>query len=174
MVDFEVVELGAAEGVAVGEQAPDFVRPLVNREFWEDTALSALTAEGPVVLVFYTMDGAFPATYVWNEIRDRDWGTDGGSSGDVTVVGLSISTPYEHKTLIEERGMDYRLFSDPGNGVAEAYGIVNDLDGMAGIAEPRPAVFVLDGERVVKYAWIASEWPDFPEYNTIEAAIEDL
>jgi peroxiredoxin len=173
-VDFDVVELDDAEGVDVGEEAPDFTRPLVNSEYWEDVSLSDLTAEGPVILVFTTMDGAFPSTYMWNAIRDRGWGTNGGPAADATVVGLSISTPYEHETLIEEREMDYDLFSDPDNGVAEAFGIANDLDGMEGVAEPRPAIFAIDGNRVVQYAWIASEWPDFPDYEETEATLTDL
>ena len=168
MVDFEVVSLSEKDHVDVGDTAPDFTRPLVNAEFWEDASLSELTAEGPVLLVFYPMDGAFPATYVWNELRDRAW----DDEYDVTVVGLSISTPYEHKTFVEERRMDYRLFSDPQNGVAEAYGIVHDLDGMAGVSEPRPALFLLDSDRTVEYAWVADEWPDFPDYDEVEAAIE--
>jgi peroxiredoxin len=172
---FEVVDLPSADPPAEGEQAPDFERPLVNDEYWEDTALSELTAEGPVLLVFHPMDGAFPATYLWNEIRNREWGQR-DHEDELQVVGLSISSPYEHKTLIEERQIadtDYRVFSDPQNGVAEQYDIVNDLDGMAGVSEPRPAVFLLDGERVIQYAWVAERWPDFPPYDEIEAAIDD-
>ena|SRR6056297_849659 len=170
MVDFEVVTLPDTDHVDVGDTAPDFTRPLVNDEYWEDAALSELTAEGPVLLVFFTMDGAFPATYMWNEIRDREWKAD----NDLTIVGLSISDPYAHKELVEERGMDYQLFSDPQNGVAEEYGIVHDLDGMAGVSEPRPAVFLLDDERTVEYAWVADEWPDFPDYDEVEDAIDGL
>jgi peroxiredoxin len=168
MVDFEVVSLPETDHVDVGEVAPDFTRPLVTGEYWEDVSLADLTEAGPVCLVFYPMDGAFPATYVWNEIRDRAWGD------SLTVVGVSISTPYEHKTFIHERGMDYRLFSDPANGVGREYGIPNPLDGMTGVEEPRPAVFLLDGDRTVTYAWVASEWPDFPDYDAVEEAIEAL
>src|SRR5699024_359255 len=167
MPDFEVVELGTAEHPEEGEKAPDFTRPLVNREFWEDVSLSELIEEGPVLLLFHPMDGAFPATYVWNEVRDRGW------TDRMTVVGLSVSSPYEHKQLLKDRNVDARLFSDPQNGVAEKYGIVNDLDGMTGVAEPRPAVFLVDGERTVQYAWVAEEWPEFPDYDAIEAAIDD-
>jgi peroxiredoxin len=114
------------------------------------------------------MDGAFPATYIWNELRDRNLGE------QLTVVGLSISTPYEHKTLIEERGMDYRLFSDPANEVARQYGIDHSLDGMTGISEPRPAVFLLAEDRTVEYAWVATEWPEFPEYDDVEDAVAQV
>ena len=168
MVDFDVVELPEVDHVDVGDTAPDFTRPLVNGEYWEDVSLSDLTAAGPVCLVFYTMDGAFPATYMWNEIRDRAWGD------QVTVVGVSISTPYEHKTFIDERGMEYRLFSDPADEVGREYGIPNPMDGMTGIEEPRPAVFLLDEDRTVEFAWVASEWPDFPDYDAVEDAIDAL
>ncbi len=171
MVDFEVASLPDADHVAEGDTAPDFTRPLVDDEYWEDASLSELTDEGAVLLVFYPMDGAFPATYVWNEIRDRGWESD-AEENDLTVVGLSISDPYSHKQLIEERGMDYRLFSDPSNEVAEDYGVVHDLDGMAGVNEPRPAVFLLDEDRTVEYAWVAAEWPDFPNYDEIEDTLD--
>jgi peroxiredoxin len=170
MVEFDVVDLPPADHPEVGEQAPDFERPLVNEEYWEDTALSDLTSEGPVLLVFHPMDGAFPATYVWNELRDRGW----DSADEFETVGLSISSPYEHKEFIADRGIEARLFSDPASGVAEAYGIANDLDGMSGVSEPRPAAFLLDEERVVQYAWVASEWPDFPDYDAVEEALADL
>lgn len=165
---FEVVDLPESDHPGRGAIAPDFVRPLVNTEYWEDIALSELTEESPVLLVFYPMDGDFPATYIWNELRDRAWETE----YDVTLIGLSISSPYEHKTFIEERGMEYRLFSDPQNDVAEEYGIVNDLDGMTGISEPRPAVFLIGENREIMYAWVAQQWPDFPDYGEIESALE--
>ena len=166
MVDFDVTDLGGTDHVSEGEEAPDFTRPLVNAEFWEDAALTDLLEAGPVTLVFHPMDGDFPATYMWNEIRDRRWADEG------TVVGLSISSPYEHRRFVDDRGIDdYRLFSDPGNRVAEAYGVVHDLDGMAGIVEPRPAVFVIEPDRTVRYAWVATEWPSFPDYDEVEAAM---
>ena len=171
-LDFDVVDLGEPDHPEEGGAAPDFVRPLVNDEFWEDVALSELTADGPVVLVFHTMDGAFPSTYLWNELRDREF-----DGYDATVAGLSISTPYEHTEFIADRGLadrDFRFFSDPGNEVAQQYGIVNDLDGMAGIEEPRPAAFVIDADRTIRYAWAAREWPDFPDYDELQDAVEQV
>jgi peroxiredoxin len=166
---FEVVDLEPADHPEIGEEAPDFTRPLVTDEYWEDTALSELTEEAPVVLVFHTMDGDFPATYVWQEIDDRGW------AEYAQVVGLSISSPYEHSRFLGEWDLEgYRLFSDPGNEVAEAYGIAHDLDGMAGIAEPRPAVFVIDGDRTIRTGWVATDWPEFPPYDELEDAIDEL
>ncbi|RDI71622.1 redoxin domain-containing protein [Halopelagius longus] len=167
MPDFEVVELPEPDAPAVGEDAPDFTRPLVNDEYWQDASLSELTEEGPVLLVFHPADGAFPSTYVWNELRDR------GVPEQLTTVGVSISSPYEHKTFLEQRDVDARLFSDPNADVAAKWGIENDLDGMAGVTEHRPAAFVVDEERTVQYKWIAAEWPDFPDYDELEDAVAE-
>lgn len=165
---FEVKEFKETDYPHVGEIAPDFTRPLVNDEYWKDVALSELTADGPVLLVFHSMDGAFPGTYIWQEITNRAW----NDRYDITLAGLSISTPNEHKEFIQRRGIDCRLFSDPQNGVTETYDLVNDLDGMTGVSEARPAVFLLDEDRVVEYVWAADRWPELPDYDGIEAALE--
>lgn len=164
-IDFEVTDLGAADHPTVGEPAPAFTRPLVTAEYWEDTALSAL--EPPVVLVFAPMLGSFPATYIYDELADRAW----DDQYDVSVVGCTISTPYDIARFLDAEDYPYPLFSDPANGVAERYGVVHDLDGMAGVSEPRPAVFVIDDDRSIRYAWAATEWPAFPPYDAIADAL---
>ena len=168
-LDFDVVSMPDADHPEVGETAPDFTRPLVTDEFWADRSLDELTDDGPVLLVFTTMNGAFPATYTWNELRDRDWEAD----FDVSVVGVTISDPYDTAATIRDRDVDYPIFSDPQNGVADAYGVVHDLDGMTGVTEPRPSVFLLDVDRTIEYAWTATEWPDFPPYDDVEAVLDD-
>jgi len=164
---FEVVDLPEADHPEEGAEAPDFTRPLVNGEYWEDTSLSALTEEGPVLLVFHPADGAFPTTYVFEELAEREL--------DVRTVGVSISSPYEHADTLSERAFDlHGLYSDPAADIAALYGVENDLDGMSGIVEHRPAVFLVDAHREIRYAWAASEWPEFPDYDAVENAVEEL
>ena len=165
---FEVTALPASDHPAVGDVAPDFTRPLVGPEYWTDASLSGVVAEGPTLLVFHPMDGAFPTTYMYNAVDDH------GFADEVQVVGVSASSPYEHTDLLAERGAGVRVFSDPDAGVAEAYDVENDLDGMAGVTEHRPAVFLLDTDRTVQYAWVADEWPAFPDYEDVAAAIADV
>jgi peroxiredoxin len=167
---FEVVDLPETDHPTEGGKAPDFTRPLVTDEQWADASLSELATDQSVLLVFHPMDGAFPSTYIWNELRDRAF----EETHDVSIVGLSISSPYEHSALIDDREIEYALFSDPQNGVAEAYDIVNDLDGMAGVSEPRPAVFLIDPELTIQYAWVADEWPDFPNYDEVAEAVDSI
>jgi peroxiredoxin len=164
---FEVTALPPTDHVEAGERAPDFVRPLVGAEFWEDRALSDLLADGPVLLVFHPMDGAFPSTYVWNELRDR------GVPDRVTTVGCSVSTPYEHRAFLDDRGVDARIFADPGAGVAADYGVEHDLDGMTGLVEHRLATYLVAPDRTVEFAWVADEQPAFPEYDALAAAVDE-
>lgn len=167
---FDVVELPACSPPVIGDAAPDFTRPLVSAASWRDETLSELVTERPVLLLFHPMLGSFPATYIWQTVTDRDW----VSAYDIAAVGIVISTPYDCSRFINERDIDGRLFSDPTNGVAERYDVVHDLDGMASIAEPRPAAFVIDEDRSVQYSWAASEWPQFPDYDEIESALASL
>jgi peroxiredoxin len=166
---FEVTDLPETDHVAVGDDAPEFTRPLVGVEFWEDRSFADLVAaEGPLLFVTHPMDGAFPTTYVWNELRDR------GLTERLPVVGCSVSSPYEHRDLLADRGVDARVFSDPDAGVASAYGVEHDLDGMAGVTEHRLATFLVDADREVRHAWVASRQPDFPDYDALAAAVDDL
>ncbi len=167
----KVVELEPTDHVTKGETAPDFTRPLVNSEFWEDVALSDLLGAGPVLLLFHPMDGSFPTTYVYNELTDRSI-----LESAAQVVGLTISTPYDHARTIEERGIESirGLYSDPKNEVAAEYGVTHELDGMEGIEEPRLALFLIEPDRTVSFAWVAEAWPEFPDYDGLEDALDDL
>ncbi|MFB1064491.1 redoxin domain-containing protein [Natrinema sp. H-ect4] len=165
MPDFEVVELGPADHPEPGEAAPDFTRPLVTDEFWEDRTLSELVDErdGRTILVFTPMTGSFLAKYVWDELAERDW----DERAD-RVVGVTASTPYGVKRFLADNDSPFTFFSDPGNEVAASYGIDHDIDGMTGISEPRVAFFALDTDCTVEGAWVATDWPEFPDYDDLE------
>ncbi|MWV65575.1 redoxin domain-containing protein [Halorubrum sp. JWXQ-INN 858] len=170
LTTLEVVEFPASTHPTVGEPAPDFTRPLVTAESWGDASLSSIaSAAGGALLVFYPLNWGGKSMYWWKEIAGRGWGDD----ADVDVVGIGVSQPFDHQRFIEARDLPYPLFSDPSNGVAAAYDVVHDLDGMAGVAEPRPAVFLVDADLTVEYAWVADEWPETPPYDDIEGAIRD-
>ena len=168
MWDFEVVELGPTDHPEPGENAPEFTRPLVTDEFWEDRTLSNLINEGdgPTILVFTPMTGSFLAKYVWDELAERAWDERAGR-----VVGVTTSTPYGVKRFIAKNDYPFAFFTDPSNAVAESYEIDHDLDGMTGISEPRIAFFALDDDRTIEGAWVATDWPDFPDYDELETEL---
>ncbi|WP_440766524.1 redoxin domain-containing protein [Natronorubrum sp. DTA7] len=164
MPDFEVVDLGPTDHLEPGDEAPDISRPLVTDEFWEDRRLSSLAGEGGrTIVVFTPMIGSFVAKYVWDELDERDW----ADRAD-RVVGVTASTPYGISQFLDENGLPVGIFADPANDIADAYGIAHELDGMDGISEPRLAFFALEPDLTVDAAWVATEWPEFPEYDDLE------
>ncbi|MFP8955564.1 redoxin domain-containing protein [Natrialbaceae archaeon A-CW3] len=168
MPDFDVIELEAPANPDVGETAPDFTRPLVTQEFWADRSLSSLLEDDErVVLVFTPMVGSFVCQYVWDELAERGW-----DKRKTRIVGVTASTPYSISGFLEERDLSFEIIADPANEIAETYGIAHDLDGMTGISEPRLAFFAIDSDRRVEAAWVATEWPEFPEYDHLEATLE--
>ncbi|QSX00652.1 redoxin domain-containing protein [Haloterrigena alkaliphila] len=165
MPDFEVTELGPADHLEAGEEVPDFTRPLVTDEFWEDRSLSDVAAdEGRTILVCTPMISSFAAKYIWDELDERDW----FDRAD-RIVGLTASTPYAVSSFLDDNGFPFAVFADPANGVADSLGIVNDLDGMEGISEPRAAVFGLEPDLTIDSGWVATEWPEFPPYDELES-----
>ncbi|WP_226007919.1 redoxin domain-containing protein [Natrinema salinisoli] len=168
MMDFEVVELGPTDHPEPGEEAPEFTRPLVTDEFWEDRTLSELVGEsdGTTVLVFTPMTGSFLAKYIWDELTERNWDERAGR-----VVGVTASTPYGIKRFLGDNDYPFAFFADPSNRVAESYGIEHELDGMTGISEPRAAFFALDDAGTIEGAWVATNWPHFPDYDELETEL---
>ena len=165
--DFDVIDFEPASAPAPGDRVPDFTRPYVTDEGWRDVALSGL-AEDSLLLIFYPMNGSGKSLYTWKAARERGW-TDAA-----TVAGVSISQPFDQMRFVEEQELDCGIFSDPANGVAEKYGIVHDVGGMAGISEPRPAAFLVDGELTVERAWVADEWPEQLPYDRIDGWLDQL
>ncbi len=170
-LDFDVIDLEPTAHPEAGDEIPEFTRPLVSAEYWEDRELSSLYEDGPLLLVFHSMIGAFPATYIWQELQKRE------VPAEIESAGVSIATPYAHAEFIRKRGLDeqgVRFFADPANTVASQYNIEADLDGMTGISEPRPATFVVDGDGTITYAWVGDTVPAFPDYDELEAAVDDV
>ena len=161
---FPVVDLEPAPGPPVGQPAPTFERPLVTAECWEDRTLTDVAGDR-TVLVFTPMVGSFVARYLWQAVLERGW-----PDRDVELVGISASTPYGISRFVDDHRIDCGIFADPGNGIARSYGLTHDLDGMAGLEEPRPAVVVLGPDRAVEDWWAAREWPSFPPYEDLEEA----
>ncbi|MFP4633291.1 MAG: redoxin domain-containing protein, partial [Halobacteriales archaeon] len=158
---FDVTGLPPADAPSEGDSLPGFTRPLSTEEGWSDVPLTEALEDGGL-LVFHPMTRSFPATYVWNEVLERGW------LDDVDVVGMSISTPYVQTEFVRERGGGFGLYSDPACDVGIEYGLDHALDGMEGVVEHRPAVYVVDDGLTVTYSWTAAEWPELPPYDEVE------
>ncbi|WP_324661953.1 redoxin domain-containing protein [Haloarcula sediminis] len=155
--------------IAVGDEAPDFTAPLANGDVAE-LSLSDAVADGPVVLAFFP--GAFTSvcSHEMDTFDDRlDEFTDAG----VTVYGVSIDTPFAQNAFREELGLGFDLISDSNRDIVDAYDISMDFTALGVHNLAKRAVFVVDEDRTVTYAWASDDPGVEPDYDEVIEAVRD-
>ena len=160
-------------GLDVGSEVPAFSAPLVHPDGTvEETSLSALLDERPVLLSFYTNDFAPDCVEEWCSFRDYEWFASGEQ---VQVVGISKSRPGTHRRFIDHLDLQFPLFSDRDLAVAEAFDVKYRTFKV--VARSRRSCFLVDQDRTVRYVWVG-EHPvdptlDTPPLSEIHTALED-
>ncbi|MCG1003213.1 MULTISPECIES: redoxin domain-containing protein [Halobacterium] len=154
--------------VATGDSAPRFEATLGTSDH-EDFALADALGDGPVVLAFFP--GAFtpPCTNEMVAFQERlgDF-EDAGA----TLLGVSADSPFSQGAFREEHGIEFDLVSDMAGDAIRAYDLEMDIPdlGLYGIANR--AVFVLDDDGDVTYAWVADDPTNEPDYDAVLDAVE--
>ena len=88
------------------------------------------------------------------------------------MFGISADSAFSLEAFAEEHGLEFDLVSDMGGAAIDAYGLgigIDDL-GLHGIANR--AVFVLDGDGAITYAWVADDPTNEPDYDEVLEAVE--
>jgi len=89
------------------------------------------------------------------------------------VVGISVDTPFCQAAFAEKNGITYPLLSDFNKEAIRAFGVVlPELKGLKELAQR--AAFVVDGEGVVRWAWVAENPGLEPPYDEVAAAVRAL
>jgi thioredoxin-dependent peroxiredoxin len=127
-----------------GDRAPDFTLP---DQDGREITLSALLADGPLVLYFYPADFTPGCTKEACTIRDMH---DEIAAAGMRVVGISPQDAASHARFRDKYGLQFTLLADPGKAVVKAYGV----DGPLGIGVRR-ATFLLGADGVVRDAVLA-------------------
>jgi thioredoxin-dependent peroxiredoxin len=127
-----------------GDRAPDFTLP---DQDGREITLSALLADGPLVLYFYPADFTPGCTREACTIRDMH---DEIAAAGMRVVGISPQDAASHARFRDKYGLQFTLLADPGKAVVKAYGV----DGPLGIGVRR-ATFLLGADGVVRDAVLA-------------------
>ncbi|WP_436909608.1 redoxin domain-containing protein [Halosimplex marinum] len=156
--------------LTAGDAAPDFILPGTDGEEVREYMLAEHTREGPVVLAFYLFDFNPDCTdqlcsignFGWFDVRE-----------DVTVLGVSRDSAFSHRAFAREHAIPFPLLSDSDGAVAERYGV--RLDEVAGHRDVcNRAVFVVDTDTTVRYAWAADDPEGQPHWEEVRAALDDL
>mgnify|MGYP000350868190 CR=1 FL=1 len=154
--------------VSTGDSAPRFEATLGTSDH-EDFALGDHLGDGPVVLAFFP--GAFtpPCTNEMVAFQDR---LDDFEAAGATLLGVSADSPFSQGAFREEHGIEFDLVSDMAGDAIDAYDLEIDIPdlGLYGIANR--AVFVLDDDGDVAYAWVADDPTNEPDYDAVLDAVE--
>jgi len=127
-----------------GDAAPPFDLPCAVEDRIDRISLAKIRSE-MVVLFFYPRDFSFvcPTEVTgFNQLRQEF------AEENATLLGASVDTAESHRRWARELGgIGYPLLADAGGGVARAYGVYDEKEGVA-----MRATFVLDSDRKVAYA----------------------
>jgi glutaredoxin-dependent peroxiredoxin len=152
--------------IDVGSHAPDFT--LVNHERQQVT-LSQLRGS-PVVLAF------FPAAF--SSVCTKELCTFRDSLGKLAaagakVFGISVDTFFTLKAYHDQQELTFPLLSDFNKQTIRDYGVFNeDMIGLKGIA--KRAVFVVDGDGIVRHREVLEDARNEPDYDGVFATLQTL
>lgn len=147
-----------------GTTAPTFTLPGTDggTEF-EKYRLSDLVADGPAILVFYPFDFSPVCTMELCGFRDAEWLT---MDESVDVIGISRDACYAHAEFIEANSLTFPLVSDVEGTVTESYEVKYDeWEGHPGV--PKRAVFIVDTDRTIEYAWETDDAYENPDIDVL-------
>jgi peroxiredoxin len=152
--------------IDVGNTAPDFT--LVNHDRQKVT-LSELRSS-PVVLAF------FPAAF--SSVCTKELCTFRDSLGKLAdagakVFGISVDTFFTLKAYHDQQQLTFPLLSDFNKQTIRDYGVFNeDMIGLKGIA--KRAVFVIDGDGIVRHREVLEDARNEPDYSLVFASLADM
>lgn len=154
-----------------GETVADFDALLCDGETFRSTALSdALGARGGVVVCTGFAFSAVAQNW-WKRFVRAGW----DEFEDVPVLGVSRDGPYAQNEFLRWLDRpDFQFFADVNGAVSDSLDLLADRSHMAGVSTPWRAVFVLDSDREVTYAFVADDWISPLPRVEIETAVAEL
>ena len=162
--------------VDVGDAAPDFELPGTGEKAYR---LSDFRGSN-VVLAFYPGDATRVCTAQFCSYRDK---SDRIDQLDAEVLGISPQSVDSHEHWTEEQSLNVPLLADEDLAVSKSYGVVGwagplgklaGLEGVKGGRYVMRAVFVVDGEGIVRYRHVSRTGAKFQTVGDLERAVAAL
>jgi peroxiredoxin Q/BCP len=162
--------------VDVGDAAPDFELPGTGGVTYR---LSAQRGHN-VVLAFYPGDATTVCTAQFCSYRDK---SDKLDELDAEVVGISPQSVDSHERWTEEQELNLPLLADEDLAVSKSYGVTAWLGPLARFTELEDtpggryiqrAIFIVDGEGIVRYRHVSRTGARFQSVEDIERALASI
>lgn len=155
--------------VSEGDSAPDFTQKVATGDI-EEFTLSDRVGDGPLVLA--TFPGAFTPPCSNEMVALEDHRGDYEDAG-ATLYGLSHDSPFALNAFRDAQDLSFDLVSDQRGDTIEEYDLSTDMPDIGLYGAANRAVYVLDDEGTVTYAWEADDpAEDEPDYEELLDAIE--
>ncbi len=176
----------AAAAKTSGDAAPDFVLPNVRGG---SLSLGEALADGPVVLSFYRGSWCPFCNLELNALQQR---LPDMRACDARLIAVSPEKPDASLSHAEKLDLEFDVLSDPGNRVANEYGLVMsvheslrplylewgiDLPAANGDDRhelPVPATYVIDRDGLIRAAHVDKDYTKRMEPEDILAALRTL
>ena len=175
-----------AKAPRVGDRAPEFTLP---DQLGRQVTLAGELEQGPVVLIFYRGEWC-----PYCNLMLRTYGLRAAefSERGAKLVAVSPQTPDNSLTMAEKHSLEFPVLSDEGGEVIGTYGLKYDVDaqsrklyeavgsdvakfnGKGGWILPAPAVFLIDRERIVRFADVNGDYTQRVEPDEALAALDSL
>jgi peroxiredoxin len=156
--------------VSEGDHAPAFTAPLATGGI-DSFTLSEQLGDGPVVLAFFP--GAFTGvcSHEMSTFEERlDAITDAGGR----LYGVSVDSPFALNEFRDKLSLSFDLVSDANREVIDEYDISMDFDHLGVHDLAKRAVFVVDTDGTVTYAWVSDDPGVEPNYEQLQTAVDSL
>jgi peroxiredoxin Q/BCP len=162
--------------VDVGDAAPDFELPGSDGKTFK---LSEHRGRN-VVLAFYPGDATTVCTAQFCSYRDN---ADKLDQLDAEVIGISPQSVDSHERWVEEQEPNVPLLADEDLGVSKRYGVTAWLGPLARFTELKDtpggryimrAIFIVDGEGIVRHRHVSRTGATFQSVEDIERALAGL
>ena len=154
--------------VNIGDTAPAFT--LKNTE-QSDVSLADYSGQ-TVILAFYP--GAFTGVCDKEMCAFQD-NLGKLNSANVTVLGISVDSPWANAEFARKYNLEFTLLSDLERDVVKAYDAsFVGLGGIEGYMSANRVVIVIDGSGVVQHRWVAENPGVEPDYDAVVAFASSL
>ena len=153
----------------VGDPAPEFEALRCDGQTFRPRTRSGSLAEDGGVLVFFGFVFSAIATNWWKRYERYGW-----ADLDVPVYGIGRDGPYSMNAFLREVDSPFSLFADVDGDVADAFDLLVEREGMAGVRTSKRAVYVLDGDGVVRDRWITDDYISPVPTRELKESIRDL
>jgi peroxiredoxin Q/BCP len=159
--------------VDVGDAAPDFALPGSDGKTFR---LSEHRGHN-VVLAFYPGDATTVCTAQFCSYRDN---ADRLDKLDAEVIGISPQSVDSHERWVEEQELNVPLLADEDLAVSKSYGVTGWLGPLARFTELEDvpggryiqrAIFIIDGDGIVRYRHVSRTGATFQSVGDIERAL---